>query len=373
MVYASRLVGGFCSSGAFIVAPIYISESVMPKWKGTLGGLVGFFVKLGVIFSFVFGSYTSYLTLNIISGSFTILFLIAYPFLPESPIYLIKKHKISEAQKAYEKLWGSDNKLLISEEIEKCSKNNEKSNDDNAFQILKQFLTKRHLRKACIIVLAVFSFQMFSGYPAIIRYTVDIFQKAGTTYSPHIAAIFVAISQLCFSFLGALLLDKIGRKGFVVYALGLMGTSLAILSLYLHLKSSYPENGIVYSLRLLPTVCLVCFIGFYAAAFGTVPFVIIPELFSPDTRAVASSSLNLCFSVNEFIVVKLFPTVTNLINLSGSLAILASMGFVGCLFCQIVMFETKGLDFEEIQKRLKGENIESTHDEITPLSKSPLN
>lgn len=356
LVYISRIIGGFCSCGGFIVGPIYVSETVMPKWKGTLGGLTGFLAKLGIILSFVFGSYTSYLTLNLMSMSFTVLFLVLFRWIPESPVYLMETGKWLEAEEALRKIWGEKEKERISEEIKAIQNKMCDKVPQNKFHILKQFITEKYLRRGLIIVGGVYTFQMFSGYPAIVRYTVDIFQRAGTTYSSHIAAIFLAVSQLIFSFVGALILDRVGRKNLVVYALILMGGSLATVALYLHLKIDYPDNSLILSLRFLPTIALVCFIGFYAAAFGTVPFVIIPELFSPDTRALASTVLNLWFAFAEFLVVKLFPTLTNLIHLSGSLGVFSVFGFVGALFLYFVMFETKGLDFDTIQRKLHGKD-----------------
>jgi len=370
VIYASRLIGGFCSCGGFIVAPIYISETAMPNFRGKLCGLIGFFATLGMILSFIFGSYTSYLTLNLMSVSFTLVFIFGYYFMPESPVYLIKNGKIKEAERNYKKLWGKHNADLISEEIQICRTTTQDEESTSTFEFFKQFLTQRHLRKAFLIVMGIFGFQMLSGYPVIIRYTVDIFQRAGTTYSPYMAAIFVAISQLIFSLVGALLIDRIGRKSFVVYALAVMGFLLATLSLYLYLKPNYPDHYLIYFFRYLPSICLISFIGVFAAAFCTVSFVIIPELFSPETRAFASSSLNLWFAFTEFVVIKVFPSLTSAFNLSGALAVLAGVGFLGALYLQILMFETKGLDFDIIQRKLKGENIHFIEKEKVALKKS---
>lgn len=357
MVYISRLIGGFCSSGAFIVGPIYISEIASPNWKGALGGLTGFFAKLGIIISFVLGSYTSYLTMNVVSLSIFVLFLIVFPWIPESPVYLIKSGKLEQAVRALEKLYGSKNEPRIREEIKLIQNELRYTGERTKFEILKDFLLKREMRMGLLIVGSAYGFQMLSGYPAIVRYTVDIFERAGTTYSPHVAALFLAVSQLLLSFVGAFMLDRVGRKRFLVCGLALMGSSLAVVSLYLHLKSDYPEHPVIHSLRFLPSIALVCFIGFYASAFGTVPFVIIPEIFSPEARAMASSLLNLWFALVEFIVVKLFPTFTNLIQLSGSLAIFAGFGLFGSVCLQFIMFETKGKNFEEIQRKLAGKNF----------------
>ena len=58
------------------------------------------------------------------------------------------------------------------------------------------------------------------------------------------------------------------------------------------------------------------------------------------------------YSVGEFIVLKLFPTLTNIIDLSGSLALFSLFGTAGAVFLSFYMFETKGLDYEDIQRKL---------------------
>ena len=97
---------------------------------------------------------------------------------------------------------------------------------------------------------------------------------------------------------------------------------------------------------------MVGYIASYAAGFGTVPFVLIPELFHHETRAAVSTFSNMWYSVGEFIVLKLFPTLTNIIDLSGSLALFSLFGTAGAVFLSFYMFETKGLDYEDIQRKL---------------------
>jgi len=367
-IYVSRLIGGFCTCGAFMVCPIYVSETAIPSLRGKLCSLSGSFATSGLILSFIFGAYTSYLTLNLMSVSFTALFLLGYYFTPESPVFLLKDGKINEAMECYEKLWGTSNRDLISKEIEICNNSCERDlKTMSTLTFFKQLLIQRHLRKALYIVLGIFGTQMLSGFPFIIRYTVDIFERAGTTYSPYLAAIVLAVCQLIFALLGTILIDRLGRKRLLVWGLTIMGLLLGMLAIYLHLQSLYPHHYLFYSLRYFPTVCLASFISVFAAAFCTA-FVIIPELFSPETRAVASSIMKYWFAFTEFLVVKLCPLITNSFNLSATLAVLGVSGVLGAIYLHVFMFETKGLDFDVIQRKLKGqENVEFIREEIVAL------
>jgi len=373
-IYVSRLIGGFCACSGFMVSPIYVSETALPKLRGKLGSLSGFFTTLGLVLSFTFGAYTSYLTLNLMSVSFTVFFLLGYYFTPESPVFLLKTGKHEEAMECYEKLWGTSNKHLISKEIEICNNSCEGNlKTMSTLTFFKQLLIERHLRKAFLIVLGVFGFEMLGGFPFIIRYTVDIFERADTIYSPYLEAIVLSVCQLIFSMLGSSVIDKLGRKRLLVWGLTLMGLLLGMVAIYLHLKSLYPHHYLFHHLRYFPTICLASYISLFAAVFCTV-FVIIPELFSPETRAVASSLMNLWSAFVEFLIVKICPLITNSFNLSATLAVLGVFGVLGAIYLQVLMFETKGLDFDVIQRKLKGKDVDQfTRKEIVVLKNMDAN
>lgn len=353
IVYAARLIGGFCSSGAFVVAPIYINETSEPHLRGFLGGLSGSFIKLGVIIAFVLGGYTSYLTLNLVSISFTVIFMIFYVWLPESPVYLISQNRKEEARQVLEKIRGSDTKLIESEisKVEKIIKETKQSSGKYSW---KQFFTTRATLTGMFIVSGVFSVQMLSGYPAVVRYTVDIFQDSGTSFSPYLAAIILAVAQFLTALVGAAVLDKVGRKSLLLICTVIMAVSITALSVYLHLKNIDEYEPYVKNLKILPTIALTIYISGYATGYGSVPFVIVPEMFSPEARGTAAMVTSFWCSVMEFVVVKMFPTVTSWIGLAGSISIFSCTCCVGIVFLYFLMFETKGLEFDEIYSRLSG-------------------
>lgn len=371
LIYLARLIGGFCSSGGFVISAIYVNEISEPHLRGLMVGLMGFIIKVGIILSYVLGSYTSYTTLNLVSSLFTVFFLVFYHWLPESPVYLVLKNQREKAKRELQKLRGSDYKIIEKElsQIDYIMES-DKAMKDFSF---KHFATNPAAFRGIIIVCGVYTIQMLCGYPAVVRYAVSILQHSSSEMSSNLGAIMVAVAQLLSALVGATLVDKIGRKSILMISTFFMGVNLILFSGYL-LGHSYIESTKYVSVfRFVPTVALIFFICSYALGYGSVPFVILPELFAPEARAKAATVSNIWISLIEFLVVKMFPTVSAWIGLAPTLLIFAGHCAIGLVFYYFVMIETKDLGFEEIYQKLSGKNSKSNNLENEILKPLKLN
>lgn len=374
MIYAARLIGGFCSCGAFVMAPIYISEIAEDHLRGKMGGLVGFFIKIGMILSFVLGGYASYQVLNVVSLSFTVFFLIFYKWMPESPVYLVTVNKRKEAGEALKKLRGS-NYTLVEKELSQIDDLIAESQKNTKNFSLKTFFTTPAIQKGLLMVCGVYFFQMMTGYAAMVRYAVNIFQNSTTALSPNLAAISIAIAQLLSSLVGASLIDKLGRKSILIIATSSIGLNFVLCSTYMLNQSYFDSTPYGDVLRFVPVVTLILVLCSYGMGYGSVPFVILPEFFAPEARATASTIANSWISFVEFIVIKIFPSLSHQIGLALTFLIFAGHCFIGVAFYHFVLLETKNLDFETIYKKLsksgKVDPSESINKETwKPLTKS---
>ena len=54
---------------------------------------------------------------------FAVLIFVVYPFLPESPYYLLRKGNSDQARKSLNKIHGSQDQIFISIELERIDKN----------------------------------------------------------------------------------------------------------------------------------------------------------------------------------------------------------------------------------------------------------
>lgn len=66
--------------------------------------------------------------------------------------------------------------------------------------------------KAMTIGIILAALNQFCGCFAMLNYTANIFEEAGSTMSPNVAAILVGIIQLFGSYAATFLVDRTGRK-----------------------------------------------------------------------------------------------------------------------------------------------------------------
>lgn len=72
------------------MCPVFISEYAETSIRGMLGTCFQLFLTIGILFVFVIGAYTSWITLSWLCLSLPILNLVGLFFVPESPIWLLK-------------------------------------------------------------------------------------------------------------------------------------------------------------------------------------------------------------------------------------------------------------------------------------------
>lgn len=89
-LYVARLLSGFSGAGVFVLIPLFVAEIAEDSVRGSLGSLLVLNCNIGILIAFVLGNYLSYTTGVIVLASLPILFLIVFPFFPESPQYLMK-------------------------------------------------------------------------------------------------------------------------------------------------------------------------------------------------------------------------------------------------------------------------------------------
>jgi facilitated trehalose transporter len=84
---------------------------------------------------------------------------------------------------------------------------------------------KPHLLKPFVISLVLMFGQQMCGINAIIFFSVDLFNAAGTTLDSFVETIIVAVVQVVGTVLAALVIDKLGRRPLTLLSGFLMAVS----------------------------------------------------------------------------------------------------------------------------------------------------
>lgn len=344
-IYAARFMGGIGSGAVCVLVPLYIGEVGEPSIRGALGSCFALLFSSGVVFIYIVGAYTSYITLNIAACSMLVPFLLSVYFLPESPIWLVQNNRIKEAERSlstlrgrgYEPKWEIN---LLQNEADRVMRSR------GGFRDL---IGTRAGRKAIGTCLGLMWFQQMCGIDAVLFYTVKIFQEAQSSIDPFLATIIIGLIEVFMTLIVAITIDKFGRKPLLILSGSAMTLCLGVLGYYFKLQA---DNFDVRSIAWVPLTSLALFNVVFSVGFGSVPFAVISELFPPETKGVAISASIIANWSLVFIVTKFYPLMNGLIGQAKTFWFFASMAAASAVFSFIWVPETKGKTLQEIQTKL---------------------
>ena len=96
---AARFLAGMNGAGCIFLIPLYISESTSNSIRGTAGSFLVLFLNIGILMSFIIGPLLSFTVFAIVSLLVPLIYLGCFLFMPETPVYLVRQNKITEATK----------------------------------------------------------------------------------------------------------------------------------------------------------------------------------------------------------------------------------------------------------------------------------
>ncbi len=328
--------------------PLYLAE-LAPKEKR--GRLVTFFqlaITIGILMSYVVGyffegSQDAWRLMFWAGFVPALLLFLGMLFVPESPRWLIAKGKDAEALEVLNKLRPRD---VAENEFKETKKllEEEQTSDTN----WKELFSKR-LRIPLMIGIGIFGIQQFSGINAIIYFSTDIFKELFSSSEATLATVGVGIVNTFATILGMQFLDRWGRRPLLFT--GLIGTAvcLAIVGLAFLFKENLPE-----SIRQTMLVGgIYTYIIFFAISLGPLGWLLISEIYPLKIRGFASSMGSFNHWFFDLLVTFSFPLLraTSLGQNGGIFGIYMTVVLLGLFFARFVVFETKGLSLEDIEKK----------------------
>lgn len=342
----ARIVIGIGCSGTIINIPMYVSEIAEDKIRGTLASYVMLFVNAGILFSYIVGSFSSFHLFVSICLSIPVIYVSAFLWLPESPVYLYTHGRKSDAEKSLLWLRGGD-PVTTAKEIALMESRPVRTNA-SVFTLFKS----KGTIKALILGVGLMIGQQVCGILSIITYTVSIFKDSGSALTPHASAIVVGSLQLCSAWASTILVDRTGRKFLLATSFITMAISSTILGAYFFVKSQSVD---VTDWTFVPIISLSLHVVAYAIGAGPVPIVVMAETFSPEIRGVGISSCQFLGLTLSFITVKMFPTLTYLLGDHGAFWFFGICCVLWTIFTIVIVPETKGRTMQNILQQLNGE------------------
>ncbi|XP_010516778.1 PREDICTED: probable inositol transporter 3 [Camelina sativa] len=117
---------------------------------------------------------------------------------------------------------------------------------------------------------------------------------------------------------------------------------------------TYFKDGCPSKFGYLAIVFLGLYIIVYAPGMGTVPWIVNSEIYPLRYRGLAGGIAAVSNWTSNLIVSETFLTLTQAVGSSGTFLLFAGSSTIGLFFIWLFVPETKGLQFEEVEKLLEG-------------------
>ena len=167
-----------------------------------------------------------------------------------------------------------------------------------------------------------------------------------------ISTILVGAIHFVFTMVGAVLVDRLGRRILLLTSIIGVTTCTLALGTFFFLMDSGND---VSNLSWLPLTSLSIFIITFAIGYGPITWLMVSEVYSKQLSVFFSPVTGFFNWMLVFIITFTFRPLTETIGTGPTFWIFTGISVVGILFTFFVVPETKGKSMSEIQRMLSGE------------------
>ena len=344
IVLLGRFITGIAVGTISLLSPLYLAEVSPAHFRGRFVSLYQLFITLGILGAFL----VNYLFAS--SGDWRWMFLIgAFPaalqlillfFIPETPSWLLKKGRADLAAKVFGRLRKDRKWQQQIEEMKTLEGPQKKGRWKDIFSSKYRFVL--------IIGLILSACQQITGINTVIYYAPVIFQNAGfsSVAGATLATLGIGVINVIATIISVSLLDRAGRRLFLLIGSAGMALSLIFLSFVFFQQSP--------SIDRLAVGSLMAYVAFFAIGLGPVTFVLISEIYPMKIRAKA---MTVAIFVNWFANYWVSLTFLDLVNRfgqAGTFLLYAVISIATFLFVLRWVPETKNQTLEELERKLTG-------------------
>jgi len=359
MLDVARLLAGMGKGITFVVVPIFVAEISSNEIRGATSSVFITLLHTGLLFEYAIGPHVSYDELSLINLSIPAVFLISFVFLPESPYYMLMKHKPEKGRESLRKYRcvkkdqaGPGTPFDV--EFLRIQANVEKDMANRGTFI--DLLATKGSRRALTIVSLLACFQRASGITPTHAYTTSYIPRHGGGASPEMYMFIFSILNLVFSGLATPLVDTMGRKPLLLLSSLACGTAQGVTAVFYYLLYYTTVDTSSYSW--VPYAALIVFGSCYSLGIGFIPSTMVGELFPTNIKSYAGCVSAILLAVTSMVLNKGFPLIAHWWGVHINFAIYAISQFLCFFYTIFFIFETKGKSFAEIQRILNNEPAE---------------
>jgi sugar porter (SP) family MFS transporter len=346
---------------ASVIAPAYIAEISPARIRGRLGSLqqlaivIGIFISLLVDFLLALGAggsgepfwfgLAAWRWMFLIMAIPAIIYGLLSLTIPESPRFLIAKHRTDEAREILSKLLGGT-RADIDATIERIRKTMERETEPSWRDL------KTPEGKIAGIVwagLLLSIFQQFVGINVIFYYSNILWEAVGfTEQQAFVTTVISATINVLTTFIAIATVDRFGRKPLLL--IGSVGMAITLATMAIIFGTANVVNGAPDLQGAQGPIALIAanlYVVAFGMSWGPIVWVLLGEMFPNRMRAAALSLAAGGQWVANWIITVTFPGLKD-ISLALAYGLYAGFAVLSFFFVARFIDETKGRQLEDM-------------------------
>jgi len=350
VLIAARVIIGLGVGSAALVVPLYLSEIAPTEVRGAITSLNHMMIVCGILAAFVVnailassGDWRLMLGLAAVPS---IILLVGMLFMPETPRYLVHAGEEETAHKVLEDLPGDERPE------ERIGEIREVDSEEEGQTGLAALCQAKWVRPALLVATGLAVFQQLVGINTIIYYAPTTLTNVGFAKTSAIYAnLIIGVINVGMTVIAIKIIDRVGRKPMLFAGVAGMVASLLVLGISLSALPTPHHPG--DPAAIITLVCLTTFIASFAATWGPVVWVMIPEVLPLSVRGTAMGVAVFGNWAANFAVSQTFPPLLKALGPGTVFLGYAALGLLAGVFVKAFVTETKGRSLEEIEGDLQ--------------------
>ncbi|MDF0530557.1 sugar porter family MFS transporter [Tsukamurella sp. 8F] len=354
-----RVIGGLGVGVASVIAPAYIAETSPARIRGRLGSLQQLAIVLGIFASLL----VDWLLASLAGGAAEELWLgwpawrwmflmmaipaVVYGVLsttiPESPRFLVARHRIPEARKVLSLLLGEKNLEVTITRIEQTLAGETKP----SWKDLKR--PNGGIYPIVWVGLILSVLQQAVGINVIFYYSNVLWQAVGFKESQsNQISVFTSVVNVVVTVVAIMLVDKVGRKPLLLVGSAGMAVTLATMAICFGTADVGADGNPTLHGASGPIALVAAnlYVVFFGVSWGPVVWVLLGEMFPNRIRGAALSLAAAGQWAANWVVTVTFPKLSSTLGLAYGLY--TAFAVISLFFVFRFVHETKGRTLESM-------------------------
>ncbi|BES99878.1 Sugar (and other) transporter [Nesidiocoris tenuis] len=368
MLYIAAAIMGF--SVGCTEAPIltFVGEISEPKYRGTLASYAQLCGSMAYFVVYLLGSLTSWKSTATFCACVPVVTALAISFVPETPLWLISRGRVADAERALQWLRGWVSPAEVSDElhnlihyhkqmttglaVKKQSSSESQEvlvgvKDMSLRQKFRHFLRPEMMKPLGLIV-SYFFFFYSSGFQTIRPYLVPVFQNLRMTIDPEDATVIIALVGVLGYAACMISVKKLGKRLISLISLG--GCAVCTFGLAAVASDILPVAWAF--------ILMLAYSFFASIGVAPIPWMLQSELYPFQGKCLAAGVAAAASYIIGFFATKTYLELEGLLGLEGVFILFGAFSIAGFLFLYTFLPETEGRSFEQIAENFSKKKSE---------------